>query len=439
MSWKVLPSGPLKGTIDVPGDKSITHRGYILGALASGNTVVRDPLRAHDTDSTLNAVASLGVKVERKAGSVLISGGGLEGLSEPEGVLDLGNAGTGVRLMAGLLASCPFFTTLTGDASLRSRPMGRIVAPLRDMGAVIDGRKGGSLLPLSIRGGGLRAIEFTSPVASAQVKSCVLIAALSGAGETSFTEPALSRDHTERLLEYMGASLKRADNTLIIAGGQSLDGCDISVPGDISSAAFFLVAASVLEGSSVTLRRVGVNPTRTGLLDLLRAMGTDVVVDELPDEGPEPMADITVKGGGSLVGIDVPEEWIPSIIDELPLVAVAAAAARGKTVIRGAKELRVKESDRIASTVNMLDLAGVSVTEAPDGFVVEGGTGVKSADFTSHSDHRIAMASAVLTMMADSPGTVRDTDCVATSFPDFVQRMNSLAPGSITVLGEKSR
>jgi len=223
-----------------------------------------------------------------------------------------------------------------------------------------------------------------------------------------------------------------------LAGGQPLGGRDLTVPGDISSAAFFLVAATVLDGSSITLKRVGVNPTRTGLLVLLQAMGADVSVDDIQDEGPEPVADITVKGGGDLTGIDVPEEWIPSIIDELPLVAVAAAAARGKTVIRGARELRVKESDRIATTVKMLELAGVAVTEAPDGFVVEGGTDIRNAHYTSYSDHRIAMASAVLAMMADSSSTVDDTDCVATSFPDFVQRMNSLAPGSITLPGDEA-
>ncbi len=438
MSWKILPSGPLKGTIEVPGDKSITHRGYILGALAHGTTVIKDPLRAQDTDATLNAIASLGVEVDIRDDHVEFRGSGQGGFTEPDSVLDLGNAGTGVRLMAGLLAGCPFYTTLTGDRSLRSRPMGRVVDPLREMGAVIDGRNKGSLLPLGIRGGSLKGIKYTSEVASAQVKSCVLIASLSGEGETRYTEPALSRDHTERLMRYMGVLLERTNNTLALAGGQPLGGRDLTVPGDISSAAFFLVAATVLDGSSITLKRVGVNPTRTGLLVLLQAMGADVSVDDIQDEGPEPVADITVKGGGDLTGIDVPEEWIPSIIDELPLVAVTAAAARGKTVIRGARELRVKESDRIATTVKMLELAGVAVTEAPDGFVVEGGTGIRNAHYTSYSDHRIAMASAVLAMMADSSSTVDDTDCVATSFPDFVQRMNSLAPGSITLPGDEA-
>lgn len=431
MIWKVSPSGPLSGEIVVPGDKSVTHRGYIFGAMARGRTVVKNPLIAEDTDSTLRAVKSLGVDVEMEEGAVILHGEGKEALSEPLHVLDLGNSGTGVRLLAGLLSACPFFSTLTGDQSLRTRPMARIVEPLRMMGAVIDGRDAGELLPLSIRGGELKGIRYASPVASAQVKSCILIAALSAAGQTVFTEPSLSRDHTERLMEHTGISFERDGNTLTLEGGQSPAGFEITVPGDISSAAFFLVAAAVMEGSSVTVKRVGVNQTRTGLLDLLEAMNVNLEIKELTDPGSEPVADITVAGTGSLKGIDVPVEWIPRIIDEIPLVAVAAAAAEGKTVIRGAEELRVKESDRIATTVDMLRRAGANVSETGDGFTVEGGKDIHRSDHDSKSDHRIAMASVIMSMMAGSASTVVDTACVGTSFPDFTDCMNSLAPGTL--------
>ncbi|MEE8547181.1 MAG: 3-phosphoshikimate 1-carboxyvinyltransferase [bacterium] len=439
MIWKVTPSGPLSGEIEVPGDKSITHRGYIFGAMARGRTVVSNPLIAEDTESTLKAVANLGVQIDREEGAVVIYGEGKESLTEPGDTLDLGNSGTGVRLLAGLLSGCSFPSTLTGDQSLRSRPMARIVEPLRMMGAEIEGRDGDNLLPLSIRGGGLKGIRYISPVASAQIKSCVLIAALSAVGQTVFTEPSLSRDHTERILEHTGISFERDGNTLTLDGEQSPTGSEITVPGDISSAAFFLVAAAVLEGSSVTIRRVGINPTRTGLLDLLEAMDVRIDINERHESGSEPVADITVTGTGSLAGIDVPVEWIPRIIDEIPLVAVAAAAAEGRTVIRGAEELRVKESDRIATTVHMLRRAGVDISETADGFVVEGGADIRPTDHDSNGDHRIAMASAILSLMASSTSTVVDTACVATSFPGFTDSMNSLAPGTITDLARDQR
>ncbi|MFV1957616.1 MAG: 3-phosphoshikimate 1-carboxyvinyltransferase [bacterium] len=432
MIWKVTPSGPLSGEIEVPGDKSITHRGYIFGAMAHGRTVVSNPLIAEDTESTLKAVTSFGVQVERKEGAVVIYGEGKESLTEPGDLLDMGNSGTGVRLLAGLLSGCSFFSVLTGDTSLRSRPMARIVEPLRMMGAAVDGRGEGNLLPLCIRGGGLKGIRYTSPVASAQIKSCILIAALSAVGQTVFTEPSLSRDHTERIMEHTGISFGRDGNTLILDGGQSPSGAEITVPGDISSAAFFLVAAAVLKGSSVTVRNVGINPTRTGLLDLLEAMDVRIDINEQPESGSEPVADITVTGTGSLKGLDVPVEWIPRIIDEIPLVAVVAAAAEGRTVIRGAEELRVKESDRIASTVRMLRRAGVDVSETADGFVVEGGADIRRSDHDSNGDHRIAMASVILSLMGSSSSTVVDTACAATSFPGFTDSMNSLAPGTIT-------
>ena len=430
MTWIISPSGPLSGEVQVPGDKSITHRAYILGAVSVGETVVSRPLRAEDTDNTLEAIRSLGVDVESKGDVVLICGRGPDGLSEPGDVLDLGNSGTGVRLLAGLLAGCSFLSILTGDSSLRGRPMGRVTDPLKRMGAAIDGRDGGRLLPLVIRGGGLKAVDFVSPVSSAQVKSCVLLAGLQARGTTTFREPVLSRDHTGRMLKSMGVHLATRGGSTIMMGGQSLSACEIAVPGDISSAAFFLVAGAVLNGSDVVIRNVGVNPTRTGIIRLLSAMGADIEIDDRPWD-VEPVADIRVRGTGRLRGFKVPLEWVPSIIDELPLAAVAAAAADGITEIRGAGELRVKESDRITGTVRMLQRAGVLVRELDDGFIVEGGGSIKGADFKSGGDHRIAMASAILSLLAGSTSRVSDIKCVATSFGTFPDVLNTLSPGAL--------
>ncbi|GBE15834.1 3-phosphoshikimate 1-carboxyvinyltransferase [bacterium BMS3Abin14] len=435
MRWVISPSGPLSGEIHVPGDKSVTHRAYILGAVSVGETVVSGFLRAEDTDNTLDAIRSLGVDVKSDGDVVLIRGRGPNGLSEPDNVLDLGNSGTGVRLLAGLLAGCPFLSVLTGDSSLRRRPMGRITDPLRKMGAVIDGRDGGRLLPLVIRGGSLKGVETVSPVSSAQVKTCVLLAGLQAGGTTIFREPVLSRDHTGRMLKSMGVDLFTEDlasggSSTIMQGGQSLSPCEIAVPGDISSAAFFLVAGAIISGSDITIRNVGVNPTRTGIVRLLSAMGADVEIDDRPWE-VEPVADIRVRGTARLKGFKVPIEWVPSIIDELPLVAVAAAAADGVTEIRGAGELRFKESDRITGTVRMLQQTGVKARELDDGFIVEGGGAIRGADFVSGGDHRIAMASAILALLAGEASRVSDIQCVATSFGSFPDVLNALSSGSL--------
>lgn len=436
MDWEITPNGPLRGEIRIPGDKSITHRAFILGAMGQGTTTVENPLRAEDTDNTLKAVKSLGVDVEDKGSTVIIHGTGPEGLREPGDVLDLGNSGTGVRLMAGAMAARPFFTLLTGDASLRRRPMGRVTVPLRKMGAVLDGRAGGTLLPLAIRGGSLTGMDYESPVPSAQVKSCILLAALGADGVTRFREPAPSRDHSERMLAAMGICLDREGDVLSMCGGQVPSGMPIRVPGDISSAAFFLGAGAVVEGSDITLRDVGINPTRTGILDLLREMGATIDVTPLERE-VEPAADIRVRCLKKLKGIRIPEEWIPSLIDELPLAAVLGACAEGVTTITGAGELRVKESDRIASTVEMLARAGIEVAEDKDGFTVKGGKKPGGAVFQSHGDHRIAMCSAILAMVSGEKSEVRSTACVDTSFPGFPDLIRHLSPGSLTVLGPR--
>jgi len=430
VTWTVSPSGPLRGEIKVPGDKSITHRAYILGAMAEGETVVHRPLIAEDTDNTLQAVRSLGIETVQSGGTVKIMGAGPGGLREPDNILDLGNSGTGVRLLAGLLSGRPFLSVLTGDESLRKRPMMRVAAPLRQMGAAIDGRDSGTFLPLTVRGGELISIEYESQVASAQVKSCVLIAALQASGTTVFREPSLSRDHTERMLVQMGVKLSRQDDFIALDGGQTPKGREIIVPGDISSAAFFLAAAAVREDSQIVIKDVGVNPTRMGIVRFLQAMGAEIEIHE-KGGGGEPVADIAVRGTGNLQGIEVPTEWIPSIIDELPLASVVAACSRGTTRIRGAGELRVKESDRISTTVRMLQLAGVKVKELKDGLVVEGTRKIRRAAFESHGDHRIAMASAILALMADSPSSVSGTGCVATSFRGFPDTLNSLSPSAV--------
>ncbi len=405
--------------------------------MAEGTTRVLAPLRAEDTDNTLRALGALGPVITDNGEEVLIAGGGYRSFVEPAEVLDLGNSGTGVRLLAGLLASCPFHSVLTGDGSLRKRPMGRVVDPLRMMGAAIDGRADGTLLPLSIRGKTLRGISYESPVASAQVKSCVIIGALRAEGTTTFSEPALSRDHTERMLGAMGIRIQEEEGRLTIEGGQEPAPCTVHVPGDISSAAFFLVAGAVLEGSDITVRNVGINPTRTGILELLEAMGASIEVTPLEEGEGEPRGDIRVRGTAPLKGISIPEEWIPSIIDELPLAGVLAAVSEGMTELRGAGELRVKESDRISTTVQMLENTGAKVEELADGFRVHGPTIVSPAIHESHGDHRIAMSSAILSLLAKGESEVRGTACVATSFPGFTGLMNHLRNGCVVEPGQE--
>ncbi len=427
MTWTVRGGGPLRGTVRVPGDKSITHRAYLLGALGTGETRVERPLEADDCRRTLAAVRALGAEARREGEAVVIAGRGASGFTEPGDVLDLGNSGTSTRLLAGLLAGQPFFSALTGDASLRRRPMARVAEPLRRMGAVLDGRGGGSYLPLSIRGGALRGIRHQSPVASAQVKSCLLIAGLLAEGVTTVVEPALSRDHTERMLGGMGVRLRREGLSVSVEGGQRPRGGAVRVPGDLSSAAFLLAAGAAVPGSLVTVEEVGVNPTRTGLLDLLAAMGAALTITPRPDAAGEPVADLSVAAS-SLRALEVPPEWIPRLIDELPVIAVLAAAAEGTTVVRGAEELRAKESDRIATTVAMLQAAGVKAEALPDGFRVEG-RGGRVSPFTcgSSGDHRIAMSCAVLGLLAGEASRVEGTACVETSFPGFPALLSSLA------------
>ncbi|MBF0379813.1 MAG: 3-phosphoshikimate 1-carboxyvinyltransferase [Magnetococcales bacterium] len=421
-------SPPLKGRITVPGDKSISHRAIIFAALATGETQVTKLLEGEDVLRTIAAFRGMGVEIERlEAGSYRIEGVGLDGLAEPNDVLDMGNSGTAMRLLTGLLASQPFFSVLSGDESLRSRPMGRVVEPLRKMGAKISGRDGGKLAPLVIEGQELIPIEYNSPVASAQVKTAIMLAGLNTAGETSVTEPALSRDHTERMLQAFGAEVQRDGLKVTIDGWPDLVGQKIVVPGDISSAAFPMVAALLVPGSDITIEGVGINPTRTGLLDLLLKMGGQIEQLNPREEGGEPVADLRVRHS-QLQAIEVPVDVVPRAIDEFPIFFVAAALADGQTVLRGADELRVKESDRISAMVDGLSRIGVVLGELPDGAMIQGiwERLAGGADVESYSDHRIAMSLSVAGLVSHNPVKVLGCDNINTSFPGYAELMQSL-------------
>jgi len=424
-----LPGGQVQGGLRVPGDKSISHRAVILGALAEGQTSISGFLEGADALATANVFRAMGVAIEAPGGGeVLVRGAGLHGLQAPAMPLDCGNSGTSMRLLSGLLAAQSFESCLVGDASLSRRPMRRVIEPLGLMGARIDSEDGRP--PLRVHPvGGLRAGDIRMNVASAQVKSALILAGLYATGTTRVTEPAPTRDHTERMLAAFGVEVGRDGPTVSIAGGQSLKGCRIDVPSDISSAAFFLVAASICPGADLTLRHVGINPTRTGVLQILRAMGADITESGRQTIGGEPVADLRVRGA-RLKGLDIPAQWVPLAIDEFPALFVAAACAEGVTLVRGAEELRVKESDRIAVMADGLAAIGLPVEATPDGMRIEGRGGQATA-FTggtvaSHGDHRIAMAFAVASLRSSAPITILDTENVNTSFPGFADMAASV-------------
>lgn len=421
LDWLARPAaGPLRGRVRVPGDKSISHRAMMFGSLAEGVTEVSGFLEGEDTLATAAAFRAMGVRIDAEGpGRRIVHGVGLHGLRAPAGPLDLGNSGTGMRLIAGLMAGQAFATELVGDESLSRRPMKRVIEPLRRMGAVVESREGG-LAPLRIAPApdGLVGIDYASPVASAQVKSCLLLAGLYARGTTSVTEPHRTRDHTERMLRAFGAEVRVAGNTASLDGGQRLRATAIEVPADVSSAAFFLVAASIVPGSDLLLESVGVNPLRDGVVRALRLMGADITVQNPRTLGDEPVADLRVRHA-ALQGIEVPEALVPDMIDEFPVLFAAAALARGTTVVRGAAELRVKESDRIAAMAAALRALGAQVDETPDGAVITGGA-LSGGRIDSHGDHRIAMASAVAAQVAGGPVSIEDCANVATSFPGFV-------------------
>jgi 3-phosphoshikimate 1-carboxyvinyltransferase len=418
----------ISGTVQVPGDKSISHRAVMFAGLAEGVSRIRGFLPAEDTRRTVGLMRALGVEVHEDSPTDLrVAGEGLGGLSEPGDVIDAGNSGTTIRIGAGILAAQPFLSVVTGDRYLRRRPMGRVIKPLSAMGASFFGRSGDTLPPLCIRGGKLKGIRYEMPVASAQVKSAVLLAGLFADSPVSVVEPLPSRDHTERMLSAMGARVGREGNTVSVAPGPRLSPLSVNVPGDISSAAFFMVAGAAVPGARLRLPGVGVNPLRIGVIEVLRRMGAAVTLERAREEGGEPVADLVVAGG-ELSGTEVAPEEIPSLIDEVPAICAAAAAAKGRTEVRGAQELRVKESDRIAAMVRELTALGVSCGEYPDGLWIEGPARIREGVMaSSHGDHRIAMSLAVLGAVSGVPVAIDDTACVDTSFPGFQELLEGIS------------
>jgi 3-phosphoshikimate 1-carboxyvinyltransferase len=420
LSYTVRPGGSLRGRLRVPGDKSISHRAVLLASLAQGSTRIGGFLEGADCLATVTACRALGVRIEGpQDGRLTVHGVGLEGLQAPPSALDMGNSGTAMRLFAGLLAGQHFATTLIGDASLSRRPMRRIIEPLTRMGAHIESTPEGTA-PLRIQGGRpLTGIDYPMPVASAQVKSCLLLAGLYAQGTTRVIESAPTRDHTERLLKGFGYAVEWTGNQIALSGGGRLHPCDIDIPADLSSAAFFLVGASIAPGSDLVLEHVGVNPTRTGIIAILRLMGADIALLSERLSGGEPVADIRVRSA-PLRGIRIPESLVPLAIDEFPAVFIAAACAEGETVLTGAVELRLKESDRIQVMAEGLQTLGIAAQPTPDGLIIAGGS-LRGGVIDSHGDHRVAMAFAMGALRAD--GVVQIGDCanVGTSFPGFVQ------------------
>jgi 3-phosphoshikimate 1-carboxyvinyltransferase len=419
----VSPGAGVRGEIRVPGDKSISHRALLFGALAEGVTTITGFLDSEDTHATAGCLRAMGVTID--AGDpVRVHGVGLHGLRAPAETLWVGNSGTTTRLLMGILAGQPFAATLEGDASLARRPMDRVAIPLRRMGAAVEGQGTRCTPPVTVHGGALHAIHYTSPVASAQVKSAVLLAGLYADGVTTVTEPEKSRDHTERMLRGFGVAVEEDGLTVRVRGGQTLRGGTVAVPGDISAAAFFLVAAAITPGAAVTVCGVGINPTRAGILDVLQAMGADLTLSNTREQSGEPVADLTVHYG-PLRGTEIGGALIPRLIDELPVLAVAAACAEGVTVIRDARELRVKESDRITTVSRFLRDMGAVVEEREDGMVIHGGTPLHGAIVGSDGDHRIAMSAAVAALVA-GPTEIRGAEAIATSFPRFTTLLREL-------------
>jgi 3-phosphoshikimate 1-carboxyvinyltransferase len=436
MNLILHPTAGLRGKTDVPGDKSITHRALLLGALGDGPSRIAGYLDGGDCRATMACLQALGVTIEVADDALIVHGVGLHGLQEPEEPLNCVRSGTSMRLLAGLLAGQPFYSVLTGETQLCRRPMDRVTLPLRQMGgagcARIWGRQDGRLPPLSILGGGLRGCEHVLPVASAQVKSCILLAGLYAEGVTHVVEPGPSRDHTERMLRARGIDLTTEALTHTLSGpADSLAALDTTVPGDFSSAAYLIVAGLLVPGSEVCICNVGINPTRTGLLDVLRQMGAHIVAKKERDEGGEPVADLVVRTG-ELVATDVGGEVVPRMIDEFPILALAATQAQGTTRVREAAELRVKESDRIAAIVEGLRALGAHIEARPDGFDIHGPTTLQGAvAVPHHGDHRLAMTWAVAGLIAHGETIVHDAECIADSFPGFVPRLSALTGASL--------
>ncbi|PSL41971.1 3-phosphoshikimate 1-carboxyvinyltransferase [Planomicrobium soli] len=417
-------SPSLKGAIQVPGDKSISHRSIMFGAMAAGTTTVEGFLLGDDCLSTISCFRKLGVEINLDGDKVTIKSGGERSWEEPSEVLDTGNSGTTTRLMLGILAGTSFHSVMAGDESIAKRPMKRIIDPLRQMGADIRGRRDGQYTPLAVQGTKLTGIDYTLPVASAQVKSAILLAGLKAEGKTRVTEPVASRDHTEIMLEHFGAKISRNNGTIEIDGGQTLTANHVNVPGDISSAAFMIGAALITSNSEVKLTNVGTNPTRTGILDVISQMGADFDIEERQTSG-EQAADLTIRSS-ALTGIEIGGDLIPRLIDEIPLIALIATQATGTTVIKDAEELRVKETDRIAAVVVELTKLGADIQATDDGMIINGPTPLKGESVKTYGDHRLGMMEAVAALVASEEVVIDNPACISVSYPDFIEQLNSL-------------
>jgi 3-phosphoshikimate 1-carboxyvinyltransferase len=415
----------LEGILTVPGDKSISHRAVMFGAIAKGKTTVTGFLPGEDCLSTIDCFRKLGVDIQVDGTNVEINSPGMEGWQEPKEVLYTGNSGTTTRLMLGILAGTNFHSVMTGDASIGKRPMGRVTKPLKQMGALINGREGGQYTPLAIQGTKLKAIDYTMPVASAQVKSAILLAGLQAEGTTIVREKEVSRDHTERMLKQFGANIEVKDGVISIEGGQQLKGTHIDVPGDISSAAFFLVAGAIVPNSEVILKNVGINPTRAGIIEVMQQMGADLTIAQEKSDAAEPTATLTVRTS-HLKGTTIEGEIIPRLIDEIPIIALLATQAEGTTIIRNAEELRVKETDRIEAVVTELKKLGADITATEDGMIINGPTSLKGAKLSTYGDHRIGMMAAIASLITESPVEIDDADCIAISYPTFFEHLDLL-------------
>jgi 3-phosphoshikimate 1-carboxyvinyltransferase len=417
----------LRGIIHVPGDKSISHRAVMLGAIARGTTTIENFLTGEDCLSTIDCFRKMGIAIRQDGSHVVVEGKGRDGLQEPSDILHVGNSGTTARLLLGILAGCPFHACLIGDESIAKRPMGRVTKPLKMMGARIDGRERGNYTPISIRGGELQPIHYESPVASAQVKSAILLAGLAADGTTAVTEPHRSRDHTERMIRLFGGDVAVDGLTVSVAGPQQLEGASIYVPGDISSAAFFLVAGAIVPNSEITLKNVGLNPTRTGIIDVLQKMGAQIAIENVRNEQTEPLGDITVRTS-RLAATEIGGELIPRLIDEIPIIALLATQAEGTTVIKDASELKVKETNRIDTVVTELRKLGAEIEATEDGMIIHGKSALKAEEAVvdSHGDHRIGMMLAIAACITKGTVHLKRPEAVAVSYPAFFDHLHSL-------------
>ncbi len=427
MNLTLNPVEKIEGQMKVPGDKSISHRALLLAALTEGTVKVDGLLKAKDTLATLDCLKELGIDCTENGSAVEVKGKGLRGFKEPGNVLDAANSGTTARLLTGLLSGQPFHSTITGDASLRGRPMKRVTEPLKMMGAFINGRQNGEHLPLTIRGFDLLPLSYTLPVASAQVKSALLLAALFARGTTEIVDFYRTRDHTERALCHLGAKLeKKGKYNVYLNAPVKLKGDQFKIPGDISAASFFIVAAALAPRGELFIEEVGINPTRTGILDVLREMGADISIHNMREYNCEPVGDLLVKSGRPLRGVEISGEIIPRLIDEIPVLAVAGLYAAGEMVIKGAGDLRLKESDRLRSITLELKKMGAMIKEQPDGLIIQGGAKLRGASCESHNDHRITMALATAALFAESETVISGVETVQVSFPGFFELLNGL-------------